>query len=123
MEESAKGNTSIAIRKLMKLQPKTARVINSDGLEEEVLLDSLRVNDLISVRPGEQIPVDGCLVEGTSYVDESMITGEPLPVEKKVASEVLAGTINQKGSFVIRAAKVGRETVLANIIHMMKRRF
>ena len=79
MEESAKGNTSIAIRKLMKLQPKTARVINSDGLEEEVLLDSLRVNDLISVRPGEQIPVDGCLVEGTSYVDESMITGEPLP--------------------------------------------
>ncbi len=120
MEESAKGNTSIAIRKLMKLQPKTARVINSDGLEEEVLLDSLRVNDLISVRPGEQIPVDGCLVEGTSYVDESMITGEPLPVEKKIASEVLAGTINQKGSFVIRAAKVGRETVLANIIHMVQ---
>lgn len=120
MEESAKGNTSIAIRKLMKLQPKTAHLINGDGVDEEVPLDSLCVNDLITVRPGEQIPVDGFLVDGTSYVDESMITGEPLPVEKKIASQVLAGTINQKGSFVIRAAKVGRETVLANIIHMVQ---
>lgn len=119
MEERAKGNTSTAIRKLMKLQPKTARVISKDG-EKEVSLDQLRINDLISVRPGEQIPVDGILTEGSSFVDESMISGEPIPVEKNTGAQVLAGTINQRGSFVIRAVKVGRETVLANIIRMVQ---
>ncbi len=119
MEEHAKGNTSTAIRKLMKLQPKTAHVLR-EGIEKEIPLELLCVDDLIRVRPGEQIPVDGFLTEGVSYVDESMISGEPVPVEKKADSQVLAGTINRKGSFIIRAVKVGKETVLANIIRMVQ---
>ena len=119
MEERAKGNTSTAIRKLMGLQPKKARVVR-DGKELDVPLDQLNIDDLVSVRPGEQIPVDGFLIEGDSYVDESMISGEPIPVEKKIGSHVLAGTINQKGSFIIRAEKVGGETVLARIIRMVQ---
>lgn len=119
LEEKAKGNTSSAIRKLMGLQPKTARIIK-DGTEETVLISQLQVDDLVSVRPGEQIPVDGTVHEGTSFVDESMITGEPIAVEKSVGAQVLAGTINQKGAFVLRAAKVGKETVLANIIRMVQ---
>ena len=119
MEERAKGNTSTSIRKLMGLQPKKARVVR-DGKELDVPLDQLNIDDLVSVRPGEQIPVDGFLTEGDSYVDESMISGEPIPVEKKIGSHVLAGTINQKGSFIIRAEKVGGETVLARIIRMVQ---
>lgn len=119
MEERAKGNTSAAIRKLMGLQPKIARVVR-DGKEQDIPLEQLNINDLVSVRPGEQIPVDGFLTEGDSYVDESMISGEPIPVEKKIGSHVLAGTINQKGSFIIRAEKVGGETVLARIIRMVQ---
>ena len=119
MEERAKGNTSTAIRKLMGLQPKIARVVRN-GKEEDIPLEQLRIDDLVSVRPGEQIPVDGFLTEGDSYVDESMISGEPIPVEKKAGSHVLAGTINQKGSFIIRAEKVGSETVLARIIRMVQ---
>ena len=119
LEEKAKGNTSSAIRKLMGLQPKTARIIK-DGTEETVLISQLQVNDLVSVRPGEQIPVDGTVHEGTSFVDESMITGEPIAVEKNFADQVLAGTINQKGAFVLKAAKVGKETMLANIIRMVQ---
>ena len=93
MEERAKGNTSNAIRKLMGMQPKVARVLRN-GVEEEILIDQLQVGDLVVVRPGEQIPVDGQLSEGDSYVDESMISGEPIPVEKKKGDKVLAGTIN-----------------------------
>ena len=119
MEERAKGNTSAAIRKLMGMQPKIARVLRN-GVEEEILIEQLQVGDLVVVRPGEQIPVDGQLSEGDSYVDESMISGEPIPVEKKTGSHVLAGTINQKGSFIIRAEKVGSETVLARIIRMVQ---
>lgn len=119
MEERAKGNTSVAIRKLMGLQPKKARILR-EGKEEEVPLEQLKVNDLVSVRPGEQIPVDGFLTEGDSYVDESMINGEPIPTAKRAGSHVLAGTINQKGAFVLRAAKVGSDTVLANIIRMVQ---
>lgn len=119
MEERAKGNTSSAIRKLMGMQPKVARVLRK-GVEEDVLIDRLRVGDMIVVRPGEQIPVDGELSEGNSYVDESMISGEPVPVEKKKGDKVLAGTINQRGSFIIRAAQVGSETVLARIIRMVQ---
>lgn len=119
MEERAKGNTSAAIRKLMGLQPKVARVLRN-GKEEDVPLGQLQNNDLVSVRPGEQVPVDGSLVEGGSYVDESMISGEPVPVEKSIGSHVLAGTINQKGAFVVRAEKVGGETVLARIIRMVQ---
>lgn len=82
-------------------------------MEEEILIDQLQVGDLVVVRPGEQIPVDGQLSEGDSYVDESMISGEPIPVEKKKGDKVLAGTINQRGSFIISATQVGSETVLA----------
>ena len=119
MEERAKGNTSTAIRKLMGMQPKAARVLRN-GVEEEILIEKLQVGDLVVVRPGEQIPVDGQLSEGDSYVDESMISGEPVPVEKKKGDKVLAGTINQRGSFIIRAAQVGSETVLARIIAMVQ---
>lgn len=119
MEERAKGNTSSAIKKLMGLQPRVARVLRG-GVEEDILIDQLQVGDLIVVRPGEQIPVDGVLSEGDSYVDESMISGEPIPVEKRVGDHVLAGTINQKGSFVIKASGVGNQTVLARIIRMVQ---
>lgn len=120
LEERAKGNTSIAIRKLMGMQPKVARVLRN-GIEEDVLIENLQVGNLVVVRPGEQIPVDGELSEGESYVDESMISGEPIPVEKRIGDKVLAGTINQRGSFVIRAAQVGSETVLARIIRMVQK--
>ena len=119
MEERAKGNTTVAIRKLMGLQPKVARVLRG-GKEQDIPLEQLKIDDLVSVRPGERIPVDGSLVEGDSYVDESMISGEPIPVGKRIGSHVLAGTINQKGSFVVRAEKVGGETVLARIIRMVQ---
>lgn len=119
MEERAKGNTSTAIRKLMGLQPKVGRVLRN-GVEQDILIEDLQVGDLVIVRPGEQIPVDGTLTEGESYVDESMISGEPLPVEKEVGSKVLAGTINQRGSFIIKASQVGSETVLARIIQMVQ---
>lgn len=119
MEERAKGNTSSAIKKLMGLQSRVARVLRG-GVEEDILIDQLQVGDLIVVRPGEQIPVDGVLSEGDSYVDESMISGEPIPVEKRVGDHVLAGTINQKGSFVIKASGVGSQTVLARIIRMVQ---
>lgn len=119
MEERAKGNTSVAIKKLMGLQPKIARVVRH-GIEEEILIAQLQVDDLVVVRPGEQIPVDGCLAEGESLVDESMISGEPIPVEKRKGDKVLAGTINQRGSFIIRASQVGAETVLARIIRLVQ---
>ena len=119
MEERAKGNTSTAIRKLMGMQPKVARVLRN-GVEEEILIENLQIGDMVVVRPGEQIPVDGQLSEGDSYVDESMISGEPVPVEKKKGDKVLAGTINQRGSFIIHATQVGSETVLARIISMVQ---
>lgn len=119
MEERAKGNTSAAIKKLMGMQPKTARVLRN-GVESDVLIEHLQVGDLVVVHPGEQIPVDGLLSEGDSYVDESMISGEPIPVAKQKGDKVLSGTINQKGSFVINATQVGSETVLARIIRMVQ---
>lgn len=119
MEEKAKGNTSVAIRKLMGLQPKTACVLRDDK-EIDLPIELLQVSELVLVRPGEQIPVDGRLDSGESYVNESMISGEPVPVLKKTGDRVLAGTINQKGSFVIKATQVGRETVLARIINMVQ---
>jgi Cu2+-exporting ATPase len=119
MEELAKSNTSSAIRKLIGLQPKTARV-QRNGTEVDIPIEELQINDLVVVRPGEQIPVDGEVVRGESYVDESMISGEPVPVLKEKGSKVLTGTINQKGSFVINARQVGSETVLARIIRMVR---
>ena len=119
MEEKAKGKTSMAIRKLMGLQPKTARILR-DGKEEDILISELKKGDKVSVRPGERVPVDGLIVEGDTFIDESMISGEPIPVEKKLNDKVLAGTINQNGAFVMSAEKVGRETVLAHIIRMVQ---
>lgn len=119
MEERAKGNTSTAIRKLMGLQPPTARVVR-DGQETELPIAALRPGDIVSVRPGEKIPVDGILREGSSFVDESMISGEPMPVGKKPGASVLAGTINQRGSFTMEAVKVGADTVLARIIALVQ---
>ncbi|RCR71711.1 Cu(2+)-exporting ATPase [Larkinella punicea] len=119
LEERAKSNTSSAIKKLMGLQPKTVRIVEND-VETEIPVASVRVGQVIVVRPGEKIPVDGVVVAGTSFVDESMISGEPVPVEKKAEQTVFAGTINQKGSFRFRAEKVGADTVLAQIIRMVQ---
>ncbi|MRS60409.1 heavy metal translocating P-type ATPase [Larkinella terrae] len=119
LEERAKSNTSSAIKKLMGLQPKTVRVVENDA-EIEIPVASVRAGQVIVVRPGEKIPVDGVVVAGSSFVDESMISGEPLAVEKKPDQAVFAGTINQKGSFRFRAEKVGADTVLAQIIRMVQ---
>lgn len=119
MEEKAKGDTSSAIRKLMGLQPKTARIVE-DGTEREVLITELKPGDRVSVRPGERISVDGKVAEGSSFVDESMISGEPVPVEKGTGDQVLAGTINQKGAFILEAEKVGKATLLAQIIRRVQ---
>lgn len=119
LEESAKSNTSSAIKKLMGLQPKTVRAI-VDGIESEIPVSQVQVGYVIVVKPGEKIPVDGVLVSGNSFVDESMISGEPVAVEKKVGEKVFAGTINQKGSFRFEAQKVGGDTILAQIIRMVQ---
>ena len=119
LEEKAKSNTSSAIKKLMGLQPKTVRAI-VDGVEREIPIASVKVGLKILVRPGEKIPVDGVVVNGSSYVDESMISGEPVPVEKSAGEKVFAGTINQKGSFQLQAEKVGGDTILAQIIKMVQ---
>lgn len=120
LEEKAKGNTSSALKKLMGLQPKTVVVIHADGTEKQIAVDAVNVGDRILVKPGEKIAVDGIVVSGSSYVDESMLSGEPIPVLKKEHEKVFAGTINQKGSFQFQAIKVGKETMLAQIIKMMK---
>ncbi len=119
LEEKAKSNTSSAIKKLMGLQPKTVRVM-VDGQEFEWPIASVKPGHIIIVKPGEKIPVDGSLVHGTSFVDESMISGEPVAVEKKKDDQVFAGTINQKGSFQFEAKKVGADTILAQIIKMVQ---
>ena len=120
LEEKAKGNTSSAIKKLMGLQPKTVLLIGSDGTEKQVAIEDVNAGDIILVKPGEKIAVDGMVISGTSYVDESMLSGEPVPVLKEENEKVFAGTINQKGSFRFRAVKVGKETMLAQIIRMVQ---
>ncbi|TJZ63257.1 copper-translocating P-type ATPase [Sphingobacterium olei] len=120
LEEKAKGNTSSAIKKLMGLQPKTVIVIQTDGTEKQTVIDDVNVDDIILVKPGEKIAVDGMVTSGSSYVDESMLSGEPVPVLKKEEEKVFAGTINQKGSFQFKAVKVGKETMLAQIIKMVQ---
>ncbi len=120
LEEKAKGNTSSAIKKLMGLQPKTVTVVHDGGHQMEVSIASVKVGDTLLVKPGEKIAVDGTVSTGISYVDESMISGEPVPVEKKQGEKVFAGTINQKGSFQFTANKVGGDTVLAQIIKMVQ---
>jgi Cu+-exporting ATPase len=119
LEARARGRTSEAIRRLMSLAPRTARVLR-DGEEVDVPTDQVLVGDLVRIRPGERIPVDGVVVEGASAVDESMLTGESLPVEKRPESRVAAGTVNRTGSFVFRATRVGSETTLARIIRLVE---
>ena len=119
LEERAKGNTSQAIKKLMGLQPKTVTLVVNEELKE-VPITQVRPGDIIQVKPGERIAVDGVVTDGSSYVDESMLSGEPVPVAKRKDAKVYAGTINQKGSFRFRADKVGTDTLLAKIIHLVQ---
>jgi len=119
LELRAREQTSGAIRALLDLAPKTARKLRADGDDEEVPLDLVVVGDRLRVRPGDKVPVDGVLLEGRSSLDESLVTGESMPVTKQAGSKVIAGTLNQTGSFVMRADKVGRDTVLAQIVQMV----
>lgn len=118
-EAQAKGRTSEAIKRLMTLQAKTAR-IERGGEELEVLIDGVLVGDVVLVRPGERVPVDGEVIDGASFVDESMITGEPIPVEKTPGARVIGGTVNKTGAFRFRATKVGAETMLSQIVRMVE---
>jgi len=119
LELRARSRTGAAIKALLGLAPKTARRINKDGREEDVPLEHVHVGDRLRVRPGEKVPVDGVVLEGASAVDESMITGEPIPVEKHANDRVVGATINGTGSFVMRAERVGSETLLAQIVQMV----
>jgi Cu+-exporting ATPase len=119
LETRARGKTSAAIRELIGLQPRTARVIR-DGKEMDIAIEQVGLDETLRVRPGEKIAVDGVLIEGHSTVDESMLTGEPIPIEKTEGSEVVAGTMNQRGSFLFRATRIGRDTALAQIINSVR---
>src|SRR5215813_9679937 len=119
LELRARSQTGTAIKALLGLAPKTARRLRQDGQEEDVPLDQVHVGDRLRVRPGEKIPVDGVVLEGSSSVDESMITGEPIPVEKHANDRVVGATVNGTGSFVMRAERVGSETLLAQIVQMV----
>jgi Cu+-exporting ATPase len=119
MELRARSQTNLAIRALLNLSPKTARIIRTNGKEEDIALDHVHVGDRLRVRPGESIPVDGVIVEGNSTLDESMITGESMPVSKKAGDTVTGATLNQTGSFIMEAKKVGSDTLLAKIVHMV----
>jgi len=119
LELRAREATSGAIRALLELAPKTARRIGDDGADHEVPIDSLAVGDRLRVRPGEKVPVDGVILEGRSALDESLVTGESMPVTKEAGGKVIAGTLNQSGGFVMRADKVGRDTLLSQIVKMV----
>jgi len=119
LELRARSQTTSAIKALLGLAPKTARVIRDDGTEEEILLDNIKPGDRLRVRPGEKVPVDGIVIEGESFVDESMISGEPIPVEKRKGDKVVGGTVNSTGGFVMQAERVGSETLLAQIVRMV----
>lgn len=119
LEAKARGRTSEAIKRLMRLQPKTARVLRNDQ-EKEILIDEVTVGDIVIVKPGERIPVDGEIIEGYSTVDESMLTGESLPIEKSIGDRVYGGTINKAGSFRLKATKIGKETALGQIIRLVE---
>jgi Cu+-exporting ATPase len=119
LELRAREQTSGAIRALLDLAPKTARRLKDDGTDEEVSLEVVAVGDRLRVRPGEKVPVDGMLIEGRSALDESMVTGESMPVTKEAGAKLIGGTLNQTGAFVMRAEKVGRDTMLAQIVQMV----
>jgi Cu+-exporting ATPase len=119
LELRARGQTSGAIRRLLGLAPRTARLVRSDGQEEDVPLDRIKVGDRLRVRPGEKVPVDGTVLEGRSSVDESMISGEPIPVEKEPGAKVIGATVNGTGGLLVRADRVGEGTLLSQIVHMV----
>ncbi len=119
LELKARSQTNAAIKSLLGLSPKTARRVNPDGTEQDVALDQVQISDKIRVRPGEKVPVDGMVLEGQSSIDESMITGEPIPVEKNIGDTVIGATVNGTGSVIIAAKRVGADTLLAQIIHMV----
>jgi len=119
LEAIAKGRTSEAIKKLLQLQAKTVRVIR-DGIETEIPIEEVVAGDLVVVRPGERLAVDGIVTEGSSYVDESIISGEPVPVDKSLSDEVIGGTVNKTGAFTLKATRVGADTVLSQIIRMVE---
>ena len=119
LELRAREQTGGAIRALLDLAPKTARLVRGDGADEEVALDAVEIGDRLRVRPGEKVPLDGEVIEGRSAVDESMLTGESMPVSKAVGDRVIGGTMNESGAFVMRADKIGRDTVLAQIVQMV----
>jgi len=120
LEMKARGKTSEAIKRLIGLQPKTARVIR-DGVEQDIEISKVGLNETIRVRPGEKIPLDGVLIDGHSSIDESMLTGEPLPVSKKIGDEIIGGTLNKTGSFLFQSKKIGKDTALAQIIEMVRK--
>ena len=119
MELKARGHTSAAIRQLLGLAPKTARIVRADGREEDIALDQVQPGQVLRVRPGEKVPVDGLVIEGASSVDESMVTGEPIPVEKHAGDKLIGATINGTGSLQMRAERVGADTLLSQIVHMV----
>jgi Cu+-exporting ATPase len=119
LELRARSRTSAAIRALLKLSPKTARLIRADGTELDIPVEHIAVGDVLRVRPGEKVPIDGVAIDGSSSVDESLVTGEPIPVEKSSGSRVTGGTVNGTGTLVIRAERVGNETLLAQIVRMV----
>src|SRR5208282_2815902 len=119
LELRARSNTSSAIKALLGLAPKTARAIRPDGREDDIALDRVIPGDRLRVRPGEKVPVDGVVAEGTSSVDESMVTGESIPVEKKPGDRLIGATINGTGGFIMRAERVGNDTLLAQIVRMV----
>jgi Cu+-exporting ATPase len=119
LELRARSQTNAAIRSLLELAPKTARRVGKDGSDEDVPIGDVRVGDRLRIRPGEKIPVDGALSEGTSSIDESMVTGEPMPVEKTLGDRLIGATVNGSGTFVMEAQRVGSDTLLAQIVHMV----
>ena len=119
LELKARERTGGAIKALLGLAPKTAHRIDENGEAQEIAIEDIQAGDLLRIRPGEKVPVDGVVTEGSSHIDKSMVTGEPMPIEKQSGSKVIGATVNANGSIIIRAERVGRDTMLAQIVKMV----